>query len=311
MLAFVDTTTRYMTRIIEKYAVVNDRNYLAFPVNKATIIDTLGDNVAQLARIETLMDEILNQQEFHVDSITLTASASPEGSVRKNDQLAKERAHALRNRLAAKFRSAGMEELMSVRWVGEEWPELERLLRKDDKVRNRTAILEMIATKGDPDLLEGEIRRRYPQDYAYMLDELYPKLRAVSFQYDLRRVGMIKDTIHTSVPDTLYARGVQLLHARKYNDALKILGGFNDRNAAICLLSLGHDQRAYNVLIDLPESPTHRYLLAIACARLERNAEALHHFDRAVELNEHLQYRGQLDPEISTLLKQRDNETNP
>lgn len=310
MLNFVDTTTRYMTRVIEKYAVVNDRNHLNFKVNRSDIIDTLSGNAAQLSRIETLMDEILNQREFHVDSVILTASASPEGSVRRNDALARDRARSLRERLVRKFPKSRVDTLISVRWIGEDWTELERLLRADGggRVRNRAAILDMMAEGGDMDAVEREIRRRYPADYRYMLEELYPRLRAVSFKYDLRRVGMIKDTIHTTVPDTLYARGVRLLKGRRYRESLEVLGGFRDRNAAICMLSLGRDNGAYEVLKALPEHSTHSYLLAIACARLGRYDEALAHFDRAVELNESIKFRGGLDPEISTLIKRREDE---
>jgi tetratricopeptide (TPR) repeat protein len=52
----------------------------------------------------------------------------------------------------------------------------------------------------------------------------------------------------------------------------------------------------------LPENSTHHYLLAIVCVRLGREDEALSHFDRAVELNPNLKYRGRLDPEIAPLL---------
>lgn len=99
MLSFADTTTRYVTKVIEKYVVVNDRNYLSFRVNDTRIIDTLGDNAAQLARIESLMEELVEQREFHVDSIVLTASASPEGSYAQNERLARGRAAALKQRL--------------------------------------------------------------------------------------------------------------------------------------------------------------------------------------------------------------------
>lgn len=85
MLSFADTTTRYMTKIIEKYAVVNDRNYLSFRVNDTRIIDTLGDNAAQIARIESLMEDLIEQREFHVDSIVLTASASPKAAMRRTN----------------------------------------------------------------------------------------------------------------------------------------------------------------------------------------------------------------------------------
>ena len=76
MLTFIDRTPRYVLKVIEKYAVVNDKNYLSFPVSKRAIIDTLGNNKEQLERIESLMEQIVNQNGFHIDSIILTASAA-------------------------------------------------------------------------------------------------------------------------------------------------------------------------------------------------------------------------------------------
>lgn len=253
------------------------------------------------------MDAVINQKEFHIDSIILTASASPEGTVGRNEKLAKDRAHSLRSYLVRKFPKSNMDKLITVRWIGEDWKELERLVREDETIKNRRVILLMMKDIGkkDMDAVEKEIKSKYPQDYKYMLETLYPKLRAVSFKYDLRRVGMLKDTIHTTVPDTMYARGVTLLKNRKYDDALKVLYGFRDRNTAVCLLSLGEDERAYNILKELPENSTHEYLLAIACVRTGRRKEALEHFERACELNPNLEYRGNLDPEISDLIKNR------
>ena len=73
MLTFVQPITRYMTKIIEKYAVVNDRNYLTFKVNNTKIMDSLGNNAQNLAQIRELMHTLLYQHEFYVDSIVLTA----------------------------------------------------------------------------------------------------------------------------------------------------------------------------------------------------------------------------------------------
>ena len=41
------------------------------------VVDTLGDNQRQLDKITGLMRQIVEQQEFWVDTITLTAAASP------------------------------------------------------------------------------------------------------------------------------------------------------------------------------------------------------------------------------------------
>ena len=301
MLSFADTTTRYVTKVIQKYVVVNDRNYLLFRVNDTRIIDTLGDNAVQLARIESLMSGLVEQREFHVDSIVLTASASPEGSYAQNERLTRGRAAALKQRLGQRF-GRQVDTLLSVRWVAEDWVELERRIAADSTIAEREAILGLLRTIGNPDRREAELRRRFPKQYRDIRERLYPRLRAVNFKYDLRRVGMVKDTIHTTVPDTLYARGVELLNEREYNDALRILRPYEDRNTAVAMLSLGYDEQAYEVLCRLSEEATVEYLKAIACARMGRIEEGKAAFRRACELQPNFEYRGNLDPEIRELI---------
>ena len=301
MLTFTDTTRRYLIKVIEKYAVVKDRNYLAFEVGKSDIIDTLETNAVQLARIESLMDGLINQREFYVDSIVLTASASPEGALALNERLARERALSLKRRLGERF-GRQVDTLIAVRSAGENWTELGRLIAASDSLPHREAILALLGAEKNPDRREAELRRRFPKQYRDIRERLYPLLRAVNFKYDLRRVGMVKDTIHTTVPDTLYARGVELLNEREYNDALRILRPYEDRNTAVAMLSLGYDEQAYEVLCRLSEEATVEYLKAIACARMGRIEEGQEAFRRACALQPNFEYRGNLDPEIRELI---------
>ena len=64
MLSFVDTVPRYRIRIIDKYVTVTDRNYIQFMVGRTDVKEGLGENRAQLDKIETLMRRILEQREF-------------------------------------------------------------------------------------------------------------------------------------------------------------------------------------------------------------------------------------------------------
>ncbi len=166
MLSFIDRTPRYVTRVIEKYAVVKARNYLCFRLGDACIIDTLGDNGEQLAHIETLMERLISQAEFYVDSIILSASASPEGRMQTNERLARERAFALKKYLTERF-GKETDTLITVRWIAEDWPELSARIRTDRKITNRDAILKLIAAERNPDRREQTIRQRFPKDYAY------------------------------------------------------------------------------------------------------------------------------------------------
>lgn len=303
MLSFVDTTTRYKIKVISKYATVQDRNYIQFLVNDTRVLDTLGKNAAELDKIGARMTGLIEQQEFFVDSVVLTATASPEGRFSRNRELAQGRARALKGYLRERI-GPQVDTLVRVRWVAEDWPELAARIRGDESLPHRAEILELIASEKDPDRRERVIRERYPADYRYLKESVYPWLRAVTLRYDLRRQGMIKDTIHTREVDTAYMRGVDLLQKRRYAKALYNLLEYRDRNTVVTLLSLGHDAQALEMLDGLEQSATVEYLKAVACSRLGRKAEGREHFLTACGMDERMQYRGNLDPEITELLKE-------
>lgn len=303
MLSFVDTVPRYRIKVIDKFVTVEDRNYIQFFVGDTRVVDTLGDNRRQLDKIAGLMRRIVEQQEFYVDTITLTAASSPEGAYAFNDRLSQGRAAALKRYLVRRY-GRSIDTMLTVRWVAEDWAELTNRIRTDREIVNRDAILELIAAEKNPDRREQAIRLRFPKEYAYIRSVIYPQLRAVNFRYSLRRKGMVKDTIHTTELDTAYARGVELLQKRKYAKALYILNDYNDRNTVVAHLSLDHNERAMELLATMPKDAVTEYLRAIACSRLGRKAEGREHFLEACRLDGRMEYRGNLDPEIAELLKQ-------
>ena len=308
MLTFVLPQTRYMTKVIEKFAVVNDRNYLTFKVNNTRIMDSLADNARQLEQIRSLMHTLLYQHEFYVDSIVLTAASSPEGSYRINTKLARERAYSLNDYLKREFDFPELDTLLAVNWEGENWADFKREVGMDEKVGNREEIIKMVDQIRDPDEREAAIRKRFGKDYKYIRDEIYPKLRVVDFKYNLRRVGMIKDTIHTTVVDTVYQRGLELLQKRHYSEAAQILAPYRDQNTAVAMLSRGFNGAAREVLFELPSSAQVEYLRAIVCSRLGEWKVGEECFRKACELDDLLEYRANLDPEMSPYLHKKEGE---
>lgn len=303
MLSFVNTMPRYRIKVIDKYITVTDRNYIQFHVGQTKVVDTLSGNQQQLDKITDLMQQIVEQEEFYVDTITLTAASSPEGAYAFNNRLSKGRAQALKQYLVKRY-GRRIDTMLTVRWIAEDWGELTARIRTDREIVNRDAILELIASERNPDRREQLIRQHYPKEYAYLKAQIYPHLRAVNFRYNLRRKGMVKDTIHTTELDTTYMRGLKLLQQRKYAKSLYILNDYNDRNTVVAHLSLDHNARALELLDAMPKDAVTEYLRAIACSRLGRKEEGRRHFLEACRLDERMEYRGNLDPEISELLKQ-------
>ena len=303
MLSFVDTVPRYRIKVIDKFVTVEDRNYIQFFVGDTRVVDTQDDNRRQLDKITGLIRQIVEQQEFYVDTITLTAASSPEGTYAFNDRLSQGRAAALKRYLVRRY-GKSIDTMLIVRWAAEDWTELTNRIRTDREIGNRDAILELIAEEKNPDRREQAIRQQFSKEYAYIRSVIYPQLRAVNFRYNLRRKGMVKDTIHTTELDTTYTRGVELLQKRKYAKALYILNDYNDRNTVVAHLSLDHNERAMELLATMPKDAVTEYLRAIACSRLGRKAEGRKHFLEACRLDGRMEYRGNLDPEIAELLKQ-------
>ena len=85
-----------------------------------------------------------------------------------------------------------------------------------------------------------------------------------------------------------------------------ILRPYEDRNTALAYMSLGYDAAAYRILRAEPDAastPDIQYMLAILAARLGDEEQAVTYFLRSVELRESLKFRGNLDPEISRLIR--------
>lgn len=307
MLFFVDTLPRYVKKVIERYAVVNDRNYLTFNVAKSDIVDTLADNAFQIEKIKGMMDKMMIQQDYYIDTIVITAAASPEGNSKNNAKLARERAASLKNYLKDQYRLPELDTLFKVRSIGENWDDLKKLIYFDANVNKAEQILAIIDKEPDLDKREAMIKNEYPKDYEYIKKEVYPKLRTVDFKYNLRRIGMIKDTVHSTEIDTAYMNAVELLKNRKYKQASYVLLDYDDYNGLITALSLGYDDVAYEKAVRMCDAINDDriwYMRAIAATRVGKLEEAMEYYEKAVKENENWEFRGRLDPEISLLLYQ-------
>jgi len=333
MTTFLDETPRYMQRIVLRDAEANARFFFTFPQGRSRLVDTLTANRKQIAAVRALTRDLMTDPVYIIDSITLQATSSPEGSWRINDRLAAERAEALRRVLVAEFRvlydslkvaasvtideegrmktieEDGMPDLpnlLRTKHLAEDWTSLKKMIERDERMPDREGVLALIAGVENPDTREYRIRAKYPQAYAYMSRVFYPEMRAVDFRFNLHRRGMKQDTVWTTEIDSNYMHAVELLRKRRYEEALTILRPYEDRNTALAYMSLGYDAAAYRTLKACPEAAATadlQYMLAILASRLGDEEQAVRYFLRAVELRENLKFRGNLDPEISRLIR--------
>ena len=93
--AFTDNTERYLTKVIERQVAANTEGKIDFELGKADVKLDLGENLFEIQKIKTTLADLLNNETFDLDSILVSATASPEGSLSLNSSLANKRSESV------------------------------------------------------------------------------------------------------------------------------------------------------------------------------------------------------------------------
>lgn len=335
---------KYLTQILERRAYANTAYKIEFKVAKSDIDPELGNNAAEIGRIKENLKTLLDNEDFNLDSIIVNATASPEGTYVRNGQYAQARSESvtryfdkfIKNYTDSLWRAREAEKGFSIsvgeqadslltekvvaqeqtdtipvikltaRSIPENWDDLLEYVSADT-VMTEEQKKEYFDLHGTltPDARENKMKGY--RWYSYARKELYPKLRTVKFNFYLHRKGMVKDTVHTTIVDSTYARGLQALQDMDYNTAIALLGPYQDYNAAVAFIGLDRNLTALQILEQLTgEKRTAQvnYMLAIVYSRIGQVQDAVQCYLNSVEQEPFFRHRGNLDPEISVLIKQ-------
>ena len=159
------------------------------------------------------------------------------------------------------------------------------------------------------DVDQREWALAHAEYYRHLREDLYPRLRTVKFDFHLHRKGMVKDTIQTTVLDEEYMAGVQAIRDRDYETAITLLRPYQDYNTAVAFCAMDYNASALAILeaLDARSEPGMKaqidYMLAVIYSRQGKNKEAVERYLKACDLTPSYWHRGNLDPEISELIK--------
>ena len=304
MVQFLDRSPRYKKKIITRKDEVNLRAYVTYKSGATEFSEDIGDNRAEIDKVFETIHGINYTGEFLIDSIRMTATSSPEGSADMNLFLSKGRALALKKYLARRSDDReGVDTLFRPRWTGEDWNRLHGLVLADDSLENKSYLLRIMKETDNPDNREYALRK-YSADYKRIREKHYPLLRGVEFKFHLHRRNMLQDTVVMPVIDTTYMHAVKMIEDRQYRQALAILDVSypDDYNTAVCLMSLGYDKRALEIMTEQTDTSDRNYLLAILYSRMKREEDALKMYVKSCDQDASKIWRGRLDPEINKLI---------
>lgn len=320
---FTRDIVRYKTKVIERKAEANTSADLSFAVGKWDIEVNLDDNKREISRIKSTLVKLVNNEEFDIDSIVVSAAASPEGLLADNKSLSqkraesvssffrdwvKERQDSLRFERGFKVDEDGnivQEELTPINFIsserGEDWEHLTELVDADT-VMTAEQKKDFHNLLNNKNLDQREKLMQSKSYYSHVRNHFYPQLRRVRFDFHMHRKGMVKDTVHTTVLDSTYMYGLQLLRDTDYDKALEILRPYKDYNTAVVYCATGKNKSALQILEKLEKDAQVNYMLAVIYSRENRFQEAVQCYMHACAQDPSYIHRGNLDPEISLLI---------
>lgn len=329
--AFVDNTERYKTVVISRNLEANTVCNIDFKAGKHDIDERMGENAREIAFIKQNLRDLLLNETYELDSVTIAASASPEGTVASNNALTLRRSKTVSDYFSkyidfvrdslrreeglfitigddmseSSMRSSGRSRRsisFKSKSGGEDWETLDELVQADTTLTDdqKVRFSELLNISNFD---EREKRLKSESFYKYVVDKYYPQLRRVRFTFALHRKGMVKDTVHTTELDMDYMNGVQAIRDHDYERAIALLAPYQDLNTAVAYLALDRNLSAMNILQDMPRTAPVNYMLALIYARQGDDQNAVQHYLNSCQQDRSYVNRGNLDPEIAALIR--------
>ncbi len=165
-----------------KTRAISGRANVEFPVNQTTLLPDFRGNAAELGKVLASIDSVRNDKDVTIESISITGFASPEGAYASNRRLAEGRTAALCRYVENLY--AFPKGLITLASVPEDWEGLRQWVEQSN-INHRQEILTLIDnTSLDFDARDREIKRRFPEEYSFLLNNVYPSLRHSDYRIE-------------------------------------------------------------------------------------------------------------------------------
>lgn len=257
--------------------------YIDFPVNQTVIYPDYRGNAGELANIRKTLDVVFTDPDVTVKGIDIKGFASPDGPYANNVRLAKGRTEALRDYVSGIYKLPLA--VFTTSYEAEDWNGLRTDVAGMD-IANKAGILAVIDSDLAPDAKDAALRSKFPEQYAYLLKNVYPALRHSDYRIDY----LVRDYQEAAVIEAVMGKDATKLSPEEFYIAAQSHEPGSPEFVGIYALMLQY----------YPDDPVANYNLALAAlmqgdadAAEARLAKAPHSpgadwlRDRIAELREH------------------------
>lgn len=271
--------------------------YIDFPVNRTELYPNYRRNPEELAKIRATIDSVRYDKDVELKAMTFRGYASPEGPYNNNVRLAKGRTETLKDYVCNLYNFP--RDIITTSYDPEDWGGLRRFVESSG-LANREAILQIIDSNLAPDPKNEEIKRRFPEQYAFLLREVYPGLRHSDYtvEYIVRNytdIKEIKEVLRTKPGNlSLNEMFVAATHMEpgsdEYNHAFEVAAllypdsEVANLNAANVAMKNGNLTLAANYLAKAGDTAEAIYARGLLAALNQDYDQALDYFRQAARL---------------------------
>lgn len=166
----------FLTPQIEKSKIRKEKGsaFIDFPINVAVINDKYSNNAAELNKIIETINTIKKDSNVSITHISIHGYASPDGPLRTNERLSRERTQALKEYVSRLYTFEGKD--IHTSYTPEDWEGFEALLG-DTVFQQKEAIMRIVTSDRHPDHKEKMIKSQFPAFYRFASRHWFTLLR--------------------------------------------------------------------------------------------------------------------------------------
>lgn len=269
--------------------------YIDFPVNRTEIRPDYRRNPEELQKIRNTIDILRSDADTRIVSVTIEGFASPEGPYANNERLAKGRTSALSDYVRGLYTFDSS--VMKSTWVAEDWAGLRRYVESSD-IAHKADILAILDMENlAPDAREWKLKNAYPEQYRFLLENVYPGLRHSDYavEYVIRSYTDVEEikAVMKTAPQKLSLHEMNVVaqslepgsdeYCEVFEVAVRMYPDDPVANLNAANISLGRDEldRAEIYLSKAGNAPEAVYARGILAAKRGDYAEAVRLFGDA------------------------------
>ena len=269
---------------------------ITFPVSQTTLNLNLGNNRAEIKRIDDKLTELTRNKNLTVDALSIAGYVSPEGSEDLNNRLAQGRVDRVAQHIVSK--SPRLKGHYTSRATGADWDVLREAVAASS-LDHKEQILEILQKEPVSERTAALRAIDDGQTYAQLLQTYYPPLRrtVISFSFVVKGFDLTeaKEVIKTH-PTHLSLAEVNLIansypagSAERYQTWVIAADAFPNAvepatNAAIMDLEAGRYDQAVKLLERYKKNSKLYTILGIAYAYNEQYDNARTYLTKAAQL---------------------------